>query len=118
MKIGAIYVSGWAGTANPHAAGLCIGPNQLLHPDGKQSDFTGNKAMVRASEPWDFGDLENACLRAMVCVHPSASAYAAEILWPAENDKETRGRVWRGEYKPPSFRQWACDREQRERVAK
>jgi hypothetical protein len=106
MKIGAIYVNGWASARNPYAAGLYIGRNELLYPDSTRGNVEGNKALVRASERWRFTHLRTACREAVKAKHALASGYAEEILWPVEFDAEVRGTVFRGEYAPPSFEDW------------
>lgn len=109
MKLGAIYVNGWAVAENPNAVGAYIGRGELLHWDGTRSKITRNRAIVETSVPWGE-DMRSCCRRALEERHAAAKAYALEILWPAEYDAETKDRIWRKEYTPPSFAEWEASR--------
>ena len=105
-ETGAIYVNGWASAENPHAAGMYIGRNEMLHPDGTRGNYYGNKALVKSFGKSTRLDLATACRVAIQETHPAASRYASEVLWPAEFDDATRGRVLAGTYVPPTFEEW------------
>ena len=114
MKIGAIYVNGCRAADNPYAAGLYIGRGELLFPDGRREKHETRRRhvrhLVKASRTWGFEDLRSACRRAVEEMHEAAAAYFHEVVWPLEFDEETRARVCRKEYTPPSFEEWAMSR--------
>lgn len=103
MKIGAIYVNGWAGPKNPQRAGVYIGRGQILCPDGSRADVTGNAAMVQACEPWYFDNLREGSAAADR-LHGLARRYADEVLWPAKF-----GPVGDRPALVPPFEEWKRD---------
>lgn len=105
MKIGNIYVNGWASAENPHAAGVYVGAGKLLYPDGTHGDIRRD-GLLDTGKRWNFEDLASAAKAAVREHHEIANRYVQEVLWPLEFDPETKARAKIGKYTPPGFEEW------------
>ncbi len=110
MRIGEIYVNGWASEKNPQRVGLFIGRSGKFNEfmDGRGRRFkmdVGERGGMRpAGEMWGRGELARELESAAEEHHPAASKYASEVLWlpsgvsrPARLTAPKNGRYGRQE---------------------
>ena len=65
-----------------------------------------SKVLVFAGVAWDSQALNRVLVESANAIHPAASRYYGEVLWPADYDPETRDKLASGEFTHPTFEQW------------